>query len=470
MAITLRTSQPVHAAAQISDTALKTAVAHMSLRRQLGQLFIAYAPAQPKAAEALVAKYHVGGLVLFGVDFQQGSAATKKRIAGYQKASEIPLLIATDQEGGSVSRLSGSPNYAGKPWQSPQEAYYRGGMPQVLQVAQAMQKALHQVGVNWNFAPLADVAPDPHSYIYDRTMGLGYQGTAAYIHQVIPKMQQNQVAATLKHFPGYGDVGNTHTDFAADDRSLAQLADQDLLPFKAGIRQGVDAIMVTHIMLTALDDHYPASLSRRVVTGLLRHQLNYHGVIITDGLEMDAITDFAQAQHLNADVAALKAGNDCLLNDDYATGIPALAKAVNKGEISRQQVAASVLRVLQLKRKLGLLSASQFPPAQVRIQKHYRTAKQVTVQGQVYAAHPKRLQAVVAGHTVASTKLDQAGRFRLRLQPTNAVQTVRLQAAGAAAAKLTIPARPAIWPKAVAALVAVVIVIGGRFWLIRRQS
>jgi beta-N-acetylhexosaminidase len=467
-ALGLGKRQPVQAAPPVSDQALQAYVAHLSLQRQLGQLFIAYAPANAKAAKQAVAKYHLGGLVLFGVDFAHGNAATKRRIASYQHASTVPLLIATDQEGGSVSRLSGSPNYANRPWLSPQEAYYRGGMPGVLREAAQMQAALQRVGVNWNFAPLADVAPDPKSYIYTRTMGLGYQGTAAYIRQVVPVMQTGKVAATLKHFPGYGDDGNTHTGFAADDRPLTQLTQADLLPFEAGIKQHVAAIMVTHIMLPALDAAYPASLSHKVVTGLLRQKLHYSGIIITDGLEMAAITDFAKAHHLNADVAAVQAGNDCLLNDDYATGIPALAKAVQIGKLSRQQVAASVLRVLKLKRQLGLLDSKQFPPAQVRVTKHQEARRSVVVSGQVYAAKARRVQAVVAGKTVASAPLKADGRYRLRVAKTTAVQHVRLQASGAAVAKLKVAAKPAWWPYVAGALGSVAVLLAAVWWRLRR--
>lgn len=402
---------------KISDAQLKAYIDDMSEDEQIGQLFISRAPKSPEQGRQDVAKYHLGGLVLFGSDFEAGSAEQlKQTVQSYQAQAKVPLLVATDQEGGTVSRLSSSPSYANSNFPSPQEAYAAGGMSSVLYQAKLAAKDLHYVGVNWNFAPIADVAKDPNNYIYDRTFGKSYQETADYIKQVVPAMQSEGVGATLKHFPGYGAAGDTHTGFAKITTAYDTLAAGDLLPFKAGIDAGVDGIMVTHIVMTAIDAKYPASLSRKVITGVLREKLGYKGVIITDGLEMGAIGQFKQANHIpSIDVLALQAGDDALLAEDYATGVPAIKQAIAKHTLTRAQIKAADLHLLQLKNKLGLLQPSAFIKPTLAVAAT-NTTKSATIAGVLNDPSVKagtKLEAQVAGHTVGSAKLAQDGKFSM---------------------------------------------------------
>nr|WP_175265030.1 glycoside hydrolase family 3 N-terminal domain-containing protein [Lacticaseibacillus nasuensis] len=199
------------AAATITDAQLTDYINRMSLEEQIGQLFVAPTPASPTDAQTAVAKYHLGGLILFGRDLTGKTAAQVATVVRADQAkAKVPLLIATDQEGGSVSRLSSSLTYANTPFPSPQAANRVGGMAKVLAAATTAQKDLAALGVNWNFAPVADVSTNPASFIYARTFGQNYQATADYIKQVVPVMQSTGVGATLKHFPGYGDQGDTH--------------------------------------------------------------------------------------------------------------------------------------------------------------------------------------------------------------------------------------------------------------------
>ncbi|WP_390410028.1 glycoside hydrolase family 3 protein [Lacticaseibacillus jixiensis] len=400
---------------KISDAQLKAYIDGMSEDEQIGQLFISRTPQSPQQGRQAVAKYHLGGLVLFGTDFEAGSAEQlKQTVQSYQAQAKVPLLIATDQEGGTVSRLSSSPSYANSTFPSPQEAYQAGGMSSVLYQAELAAQDLHYIGVNWNFAPIADVAKDPNNYIYDRTFGKSYKETAEYIKQVVPAMQSQGVGATLKHFPGYGAAGDTHTGFAKTTTAYDTLAAQDLLPFKAGIDAGVDGIMVTHIVMTAIDNKYPASLSHKVITGVLRKKLGYKGVIITDGLEMGAIGQFKKANHIpSIDVLALQAGDDALLAEDYATGVPAIKKALAEHKLSHAQIKAADLHLLQLKNKLGLLEASAFIKPNLAVAAT-NTTKSATIAGALQDPSVKagtKLLAQVAGHTVASAVLAQDGKF-----------------------------------------------------------
>lgn len=428
------------AAATITDAQLTDYINRMSLEEQIGQLFVAPTPASPTDAQTAVAKYHLGGLILFGRDLTGKTAAQVAAVVRADQAkAKVPLLIATDQEGGSVSRLSSSLTYANTPFPSPQAANRAGGMAKVLAAARTAQEDLAALGVNWNFAPVADVSTNPASFIYARTFGQNYQVTADYIKQVVPVMQSTGVGATLKHFPGYGDQGDTHVGFATSARPLAQLQQRDLLPFQAGIDAGVDGIMVTHIIMTAIDPNYPASLSAKVVTQLLRKQMHYQNVIITDDLSMGAIGDFTRAHHLaTADVLAVQAGNDIILHNDYATGIPAIAAAVAKGTISRQQIQAADLRILQLKRKLNLLAAAQFPAAKLTLTRRKFTKRTLTLQG----AGPANttVTAMAGAAKIGTTRTTATGAFSLTLARTARTRHVTLTASSAKRT-ITIPAR-----------------------------
>lgn len=154
-------------------------------------------------------------------------------------------------------------------------------------------KTLRNLGINWNFAPVADVSGDPNSFIYDRTLGQNYQLTAQYVSKVVPAIQKQQVAATLKHFPGYGSSGDTHTGFASDERSAAEVKKNDFLPFKSGIKAKADSVLVGHVVVNNFDASKPASVSKPVHE-ILRKELKFKGVIITDDMGMGALTNFAQ--------------------------------------------------------------------------------------------------------------------------------------------------------------------------------
>lgn len=327
----------------------------MTFDQKIGQLYFAHSSGDSRQMLEDVKKYQLGGITLFNPDFQNESKESfDQKMKSYQKNSNYGLLIATDQEGGSVSRLSKTSLAKGKVFPSPQEIYHKSGLSGIKKENTTVAKLLRQNGININFAPVADVAKKRSSFIFDRTLGENYQTTAQYIPVAVNSIQKQNVAAVLKHFPGYGDASDTHTGFAEINKSLSAYQKEDLLPFKAGIQARADGIMVSHIVIKSLDNQLPASLSP-AVHQLLRKQLNYNGLIITDDLQMGAITQYAQNHHTNADVLALKAGNDLLLGGNYKTGIPAIKRAVKSGKISKSQINNSVYRILKLKEKLNIL-------------------------------------------------------------------------------------------------------------------
>lgn len=339
-----------------------------SLEQKIGQMYVSRTPQEPGKAEQDVKKYNLGGLIMYDADMVGlDQKQFKEKMDKYQAAANIPLLIGVDQEGGLVSRLTHSGLVAqnGNQFAFPRKQYSDAeknepgtGMSTVLKYATENATLLRDLGMNWNYAPDADYSNTESGFIYDRTFGGGsYQATADYIKQVVPAWQHDGlVAATLKHFPGYGDAADTHTGFATRTDSKEDIENKDMLPFKAGIEAGADSVMVTHVIYNQIDPDYPSSLSSKVIS-MIRNECNFDGVIVTDALEMGAITDFAK-DHNNAsvDVMAVKAGNDMIMTTDYATGIPEIADAVKKGEIPESQINASVKRILTMKNKIHLLS------------------------------------------------------------------------------------------------------------------
>ena len=343
-------------AKNISDKKIQKIVNGMTLDEKIGQLYMSPSSGDANKMTNDIKIYNLGGIVLFGEDFSnQNVDLMKQKDIKFQDASKYGLFIATDQEGGTVSRLSTSPQLTnGRSFLSPQEIYKQSRITGVVKEYSSVAKVLRSLGINWNFAPVADVSDDPNTFIYDRTLGQNYQLTAQYVSKVVPAIQKQQVAATLKHFPGYGSSGDTHTGFASDERSAAEVKKNDFLPFKAGIRAKADSVLVGHVVVNSLDASRPASVSKPVHE-ILRKELKFKGVIITDDMGMGALTSFAQKQNTNIDVMAIEAGNDMLLSNGYVDGIPAIKDAIKRGDISQKQIDNSVKRILKLKIKLNVL-------------------------------------------------------------------------------------------------------------------
>ncbi|MFT9011357.1 MAG: glycoside hydrolase family 3 N-terminal domain-containing protein [Liquorilactobacillus satsumensis] len=341
---------------KISNQQLKKVINKMTLQQKVAQMYLIPTQSGQQNTAAFIKENQPGGLILFGNDFKE---QTKQQFIGnlqnYQGQANLSLLIGTDQEGGTVSRLDANPQLTGnQTFASPQQLYQSGGSQAVVKAAGATAQLLHSLQINLNFAPVADVSSDSNSFIYKRTLGLNYQQTAAVIKTEIPQIQKNHVAASLKHFPGYGAAGDTHTGFASTDKTLADFEKNDFLPFKAGIKAGAQTVLVSHIFVTAIDPDYPASLSPEIHQ-LLRQKLHFKKVIITDDLSMGAITKFAADRHVSPDLLAVEAGNDMLLSNNFAQGVPTIVKAVQDKQIKEAQINKSVYRILSLKRNLGLL-------------------------------------------------------------------------------------------------------------------
>lgn len=323
----------------------------MSLEEQVGQLFLARCNAPTAAEDA--AKYHLGGFVLFGNDFENQTPETMaETIRTYQSSAKIPLLIAVDEEGGTVTRVSRYPQYRSSNFPSPRSLYDRGGMEAVLETESEKCRLLTSLGINVNLAPVCDITTQPGAILYSRALGQNAEITSDFVAQTVALMESHRVGSVLKHFPGYGNNADTHVQIARDSRSLESLEGCDLLPFRAGFHAGADAVMVSHTILEAQDAELPASLSP-AVHDYLRHTMGYDGVILTDDLVMDAIA--AQFGTGEAAVLAVLAGNDLILSTEYAVQYEAVLDALLTGRIDYLQLRESVLRVLRWKQELGLI-------------------------------------------------------------------------------------------------------------------
>ena len=347
-------------------------IAGMTLEEKVGQLFVTYVygaaadQPDPRNRETygvdtpaeVVQKYHLGGVIYFP---WSGNVNEPRQVAdlsnGLQRAaldgSGLPLLIATDQEGGTVARVG------------PPATQFPGNMAlgaarsskHARRAAAISGKELRTLGINQNYAPVADVNVNPQNPVIGaRSFGedpaLAARLTRA---QVTGYQQGHQVAATAKHFPGHGDTNlDSHTALPVIHHTLAELEKIDLPPFQAAIRSGIEAIMTGHIVVPALDPSgRPATLSQPILTGLLRERLGFDGVVVTDSLGMAGVRQVSSDERVP--VEALKAGADMLLMPPVPDlQYQAVLEAVRSGEVPEARIDRSLYRILRLKFRLGL--------------------------------------------------------------------------------------------------------------------
>lgn len=331
---------------------LMETVAAMSDEELVGQLFLARYPGKEQAISDITNR-HIGGYVLFGSDLEyQTPTGIAEEIKQLQDTSNIPLLIAVDEEGGSVTRVSTYSQYRASRFPSPRKLYDEGGLELVLTTEQEKCELLLSLGINVNLAPVCDVTTDSTAFMYSRSLGQSPEVTGEYIGAVVKLMDQAGLGGVLKHFPGYGNNDDTHIGTALDSRSLEVLEANDLLPFQAGINAECDAIMVSHTTIGCLDETLPGSLSPTVIS-YLRQEMGFDGVIMTDDLAMGAITDVYGTGE--ASVMAVLAGNDMLCCSEYVTQYDAVLQALKDGRITREQLEKSVYRILNWKQDLDLI-------------------------------------------------------------------------------------------------------------------
>ena len=318
----------------------KEIMSSMTLEEKVGQMFfVRYS----KDASKETINEKPGGYILFARDFKnETKESILEKLNENQKNSKIKLFFGVDEEGGTVVRVSKYPEFRETPFLSPQELFNNGGFDSVLADLDEKIELLKSIGINTNFAPVVDIPISETSYIYKRSFGLDLNNTIRYASLVVEKMNENKMISIMKHFPGYGDNIDTHTGIAIDNRTYEELKVVDLKPFKAGIETKAPIIMINHNIITNIDNN-PASLSRKV-HDILRNDLRFTGLIITDDLTMGSIKDYE-----NVAVQAILAGNDIILSSDFIKQKKQVLDAIRNGIIDESIINEAVIKILACK-------------------------------------------------------------------------------------------------------------------------
>lgn len=369
---------PAPAATPVSVHAADSLLAEMTLREKVGQLFLvrpdaldpalsqetvddADAPGATKLSESMAAflkEYPVGGVVVFGKNIT-GEAQLVQLIDELQQTSAVPMLIGVDEEGGTVARLANSPGFDLPQYESA-AAVGAQGTEAVRAMSAEIGTYLTEYGINLDFAPVADVNTNPDNpVIGTRAFSSDPQTAADCVAAAVEGFSRAGMLCCLKHFPGHGDTANDSHDGAVyTEKTMEELRACEFLPFEAGIQAGAPLVMVGHIAapnaVEGEGGQLPATFSHTIITDVLRGELGFTGVVVTDSLSMGAVTGTYTPGE--AAVLALQAGADLLLMPAGLTqAYDEVLAAVEDGRLNEERIDESVARILALKQQAGLL-------------------------------------------------------------------------------------------------------------------
>jgi len=293
-----------------------------------------------------------GGFVLFANDFNHTETFVKEYIKEIKSLSDsnvgLPLGLAVDEEGGKVVRVSQFHRKGKIRFPSPLEIYNELGIEGILEIDKEKRELLRNFLLNVNLAPVADISDNSSDYIYSRTIGRNATISAEYIEKDVEGYVSDNFTCCAKHFPGYGNNIDTHGDIAIDERSYETFLNEDFLTFEAAIRQQIPMILVSHNIVKCKDKTYPASLSR-AWHDILRNELNFSGLILTDDLSMGAIKKYTH--NVSEAVLAVNAGNDILLTSDYYKHYYEIIEAAKSGVIKEDVINTACKRIIAWKFK-----------------------------------------------------------------------------------------------------------------------
>lgn len=332
-------------------------ISNMTLEDKVAGLFIVTPEALTGVGTATQAgdgtrdalsEYAVGGLIYFDQNILDREQITEM-LSSTVSMSKYPIFLAVDEEGGSVSRVA----------KSGIDVIQVGDMAQIGASGDASQAYeaglnigtyLKELGFNLDFAPVADVAVSEDSALGDRSFGSDTQLVAEMVSNAVDGIEGTGVSSCLKHFPGLGDTTeDTHDGRVETTKTLDEMRESDFIPFKAGIDAGADFVMVSHVTVPAVgEDAVPSSLSRTIMTDVLRNELGFQGVIVTDALNMGAVSEYYTSEE--AVIMAVDAGADMLLMpDDFVASYNALLAAVQEGTIPEERINESLRRIYRIK-------------------------------------------------------------------------------------------------------------------------
>lgn len=325
----------------------------LSQDEKLGQLFIVALytnkdEAHINTVRNMVVNEKIGGLILM----QDDAAKEINLVNEFQKKSKIPLMIGMDAEWGLFQRIAAAHKF---PWAMTLGAIQDKSL--ISEMSAKIAEDAKRMGINWDFAPVVDVNTNPNNPIIgNRSFGSEVPNVISSALAYSNGLQDNNILAAIKHFPGHGDTDqDSHLDLPVISHSLKRLNEIEIAPFTALMDKGIGGVMVAHLYVPALEKTkgIPASISKNIITGVLKDQLGYKGLIITDALNMGAVANKFKAGELDA--MAFSAGNDIMLfSQDVSTGKKLIQQAIDKGEISQNRVEESVKKILLTKYYLGL--------------------------------------------------------------------------------------------------------------------
>ena len=339
-------------------------LSQMSLEEKVGQMFLVSTDSLDYNAETKVtdsmrerlARYHIGGIIYFSFNIKDREQVQSFiREAG--KDSRIPLFAAVDEEGGSVARIGNTEGMQVTTFPPMAEIGASGDPSKAYVLGTTLASDLSRLGFNVDFAPVADLSTNAeNTEIGDRSFGSDPELVSEFVSQEVKGLQDNGICATLKHFPGQGDTSeDTHRGSVDLETNIDRLRDTEFVPFEAGINAGADFIMVSHVSVKAVTgQEVPASLSKLMITDILRDELQYEGIIITDALNMKSITKFYDSGQ--AAIKAIQAGVDMILMpDNMEEAFSEVLEAVKSGSVSESRIEESVRRILAVKLRRGIL-------------------------------------------------------------------------------------------------------------------
>ena len=323
-------------------------LSNMTLEERVGQMFFPRFNNTTKYSD-ITTKYP-GGFVLFAYDFNENKDIIINNMEYIQyislNSTKLPLGLAVDEEGGKVNRIS--LYHRNESFPSPHFIYNESGLEGILKIDKEKRDLLREFKMNVNLAPVADISDDPKDYIYNRTLGYPLEETVDYIKNDVKEYVKDNFTCCAKHFPGYGNNIDTHGDIAIDERDYNSFIQKDFKTFEAAIKEQIPMILVSHNIVKCKDDKYPASLSK-AWHDILRNELNYSGLILTDDLSMNAIKKYTG--DLSPAILAINAGNDVLLTSDYYEHLEAALDAINNKTISIKTINTACKRIIAWKLK-----------------------------------------------------------------------------------------------------------------------
>lgn len=346
-----------------------TIVTNMTLEEKIGQMFIVNLEQLDKEKgdyyefrsftdqmNETLKKYPAGGIILFARNIESISQ-TKQLINNAQQVTSVPLFISVDEEGGEVSRIGNNSNMRTTQFPTMEEVGKMDDENYAYNMGATIGSEIKELGFNLDFAPVADVKTNEYNTeIGTRSFGSDAKLVSRMVTQVVKGIQDQGISATLKHFPGHGSTsGDSHTSAVNADTDLLGLRSTEFKPFKAGIDAGADFVMISHISISKVTEStVPASMSKLVVKNMLRQELGFDGIVITDAMDMGAITK--KYEPGVAAVNCIKAGVDIILmSPDYEEAYQAVYEAVQSGEIKESQITESVQRIMEVKIKRGII-------------------------------------------------------------------------------------------------------------------